>query len=134
MTIEFIRHFYQATDPGKPLFAQDPEDQKLYIDFSEVRGGKIIEELKDNITFFSPDSPTCSLFTGHIGCGKSTELLRLKLELEQEGFHVVYFESSQDLEMADVDIGEVLLAIVCRGGFYYYRFFLTWMWLNPPRP
>lgn len=82
MTIEFIRHFYRATDPGKPLFAQDPEDQKLYIDFSEVRGGKIIEELKDNISFFSPDSPTCSLFTGHIGCGKSTELLRLKLELE----------------------------------------------------
>ena len=111
MTIEFIRHFYRATDPGKPLFAQDPEDQKLYIDFSEVRGGQIIEELKDNISFFSPDSPTCSLFTGHIGCGKSTELLRLKLELEQEGFHVVYFESSEDLEMADVDIGEVLLAI-----------------------
>jgi len=62
MTIEFLRHFYRATDPGKPLFAQDPEDQKLYIDFSEVRGGQIIEELKDNITFFSPDSPTCSLF------------------------------------------------------------------------
>lgn len=85
MTIEFIRHFYRATDPGKPLFAENPEDQKLYIDFSEVRGGQIIEELKDNITLFSPDSPTCSLFTGHIGCGKSTELLRLELELEQEG-------------------------------------------------
>jgi hypothetical protein len=55
-----------------------------------------------------------SLFTGHIGCGKSTELLRLKLELEQEGFHVVYFESSEDLEMADVDIGDVMLAIARR--------------------
>ena len=60
---------------------------------------------------FSPDEPTCELFTGHIGCGKSTELLRLKAELEQEGFHVVYFESSQDLEIGDVDITDIMLAI-----------------------
>ena len=109
-----LRKFFQATDPGKTLFIADPEDRKLYIDFSAVRGGKIIEELKDNITFFSPDEPTCVLFTGHIGCGKSTELLRLKIELEQEGFHVVYFESSEDLEMVDVDIVDVLLAIARR--------------------
>jgi hypothetical protein len=38
-------------------------------------------------------------------------LLRLKAELEVAGFHVVYFESSQDLEMADVDIGDFLLAM-----------------------
>lgn len=54
------------------------------------------------------------LFTGHIGCGKSTELLKLKAELEEEAFHVVYFESSDDLEMADVDISDVLLAIAKR--------------------
>ena len=109
-----LRKFFQATDPGKTLFIEDPEDKKLYIDFSSVRGGKIIEELKENITYFSPDDPTCVLFTGHIGCGKSTELLRLKLELEQEGFHVVYFESSEDLEMTDVDISDVMLAIARR--------------------
>ena len=113
MTVD-LRKFFQATDPGKTLVVENPEDKKLYIDFSSVRGGKIIEELKDNITFFSPDNPTCVLFTGHIGCGKSTELLRLKVELEQEGFHVVYFESSEDLEMADVDIGDVMLAIARR--------------------
>lgn len=109
-----LRQFFQATNPSKTLVASNPEDQKFYIDFSSVRGGKIIEELKDNITFFSPDAPTCVLFTGHIGCGKSTELLKLKAELELEGFHVVYFESSEDLEMADVDIGDVLLAIAKR--------------------
>ncbi len=109
-----LRRFFQTTNPSRTLVAGNPEDQKLYIDFSSVRGGKIIEELKANITFFSPDEPTCVLFTGHIGCGKSTELLRLKAELEEEGFHVVYFESSDDLEMADVDIGDVLLAIAKR--------------------
>jgi len=109
-----LRRFFQTTNPSRTLVAGNPEDQKLYIDFSSVRGGKIIEELKANITLFSPDEPTCVLFTGHIGCGKSTELLRLKAELEEEGFHVVYFESSDDLEMADVDIGDVLLAIAKR--------------------
>lgn len=109
-----LRKFFQATNPSKTLAVENEEDRKYYIDFSSVRGGKIIEELQDNITFFSPDESTCELFTGHIGCGKSTELLRLKASLEQEGFHVVYFESSQDLEMGDVDIGDILLAIARR--------------------
>jgi hypothetical protein len=105
-----LRKFFQATNPSKTLFVENSQDYKYYIDFSSVRGGKIIEELRDNISFFSPNEPTCMLFTGHIGCGKSTELLRLKAELEAVGFYVVYFESSQDLEMADVDTGDFLLA------------------------
>jgi hypothetical protein len=109
-----LRKFFQATDPGKALAVDNPEDKKYYIDFSSVRGGAIIKKLKQKITFFSPDAPTCVLFTGHIGCGKSTELMRLRTELEQEGFHVVYFESSEDLEMTDVDISDVLLAIARR--------------------
>ncbi|MBD1861500.1 MULTISPECIES: ATP-binding protein [Trichocoleus] len=109
-----LQQFYKATNPSRTLDIRNPEDRQYYIDFATVRGGEIIRELKDNITFFSPDEPTCVLFTGHIGCGKSTELLRLKAELEDEGFHVVYFESSEDLEMADVDIGDVLLAIARR--------------------
>ncbi len=113
MTLD-LQKFYQACNPSKTLAVENIEDRKYYIDFSSVRGGKIIEELKENISFFSPDQPTCELFTGHIGCGKSTELLRLKAELEQADFHVVYFESSQDLEMSDVDIGDILLAIARR--------------------
>ena len=109
-----LPQFFQATNPSKTLRAGNPEDDRFYIDFSSVRGGTLIEELKDMITFLSPDIPTCSLFTGHIGCGKSTELLQLKLLLENDGFHVVYFESSADLEMADVDIGDVMLAIAKR--------------------
>ncbi|WP_373529533.1 ATP-binding protein [Nostoc sp.] len=109
-----LQKFYQACNPSKTLAVENAEDRKYYIDFSSVRGGRIIEELKENITFFSPEGPTCELFTGHIGCGKSTELLRLKAELKQAGFHVVYFESSQDLEMGDVDIGDILLSIARR--------------------
>jgi hypothetical protein len=110
MTLD-LRKFYQACNPSKTLDMGNAEDQRYYIDFSSVRGGEIIEELGRTITLFSPDEPTCQLFTGHIGCGKSTELLRLKDQLKRQGFHVVYFESSQDLDLADVDISDILLAI-----------------------
>jgi hypothetical protein len=109
-----LREFYQATDPSRTLFVNNSSDGKYYIDFSSVRGGDILGKLKQKITFFKPNEPTCTLFTGHIGCGKSTKLLRLQAELEKLGFQVVYFESSDDLEMTDVDIADVLLAIARR--------------------
>lgn len=107
-----VKAFFQATNPGKALFTDNQEiEEKYYIDFSSVRGGKIIEDLKDNIAMWSPDEPTCQLFTGHIGCGKSTELWLLKQQLEAEGFHVVYFESDKNLEMGDLDVSDILLTI-----------------------
>lgn len=106
-----LRKFYQACNPSKTLNLGKVEDRQYYIDFSSVRGGEIIEELERTITLFAPDEATCQLFTGHIGCGKSTELLRLKDKLERQGFHVVYFESSKDLDLADVDISDILLSV-----------------------
>ena len=109
-----VKKFYRATNPSKTLDVSNPEDKKYYIDFSSVRGGQIIEELKNSITWADENEFTCNLFTGHVGCGKSTELLYLKKELEAEGFHVVYFESDEDLDMGDVDISDILLAIARR--------------------
>lgn len=103
--------FFQACNPSKTLVIENAEDRQYYIDFSDVRGDQIVREMERTIVHLSPNAPTCQLFTGHIGCGKSTELLRLKYQLEQQGFHVIYFESSQDLVMADVDITDILLAI-----------------------
>ncbi|MCC5661044.1 KAP family NTPase [Nostoc sp. XA010] len=106
-----LERFYQACNPSRPLIIGNASDRRYYIDFAAVRGGKIIEALQRTIARISPDAPTCQLFTGHLGCGKSTELLRLKAELEVEQFHVVYFESTHVLEMADVDVTDILLAI-----------------------
>jgi hypothetical protein len=112
MELDFLR-FFDACDPSKTLAIANPEDRQYYIDFASVRGGKIIEALARTISLRSRlDQPTCQLFTGHIGCGKSTELRRLQADLEAQGFHVVYFESTQDLDMADVDISDILLAII----------------------
>ncbi|MEC4814171.1 MAG: AAA family ATPase [Scytonema sp. PMC 1069.18] len=106
-----LSRFFKACNPSKTLIMGNVSDRQYYIDFSAVRGCKIVEELQRTIVRISPDEPTCQLFTGHIGCGKSTELQRLKAELEQAGFHVVYFESSQDLDMADIDVSDILLSV-----------------------
>jgi hypothetical protein len=110
MAIDFQR-FFDACDPSKTIDMGKAADRPYYIDFASVRGGKIIEALERTIIRLSPDRPTCQLFTGHMGCGKSTELLRLRAELDQQGFHVVFFESDQDLDIADVDVSDILLAI-----------------------
>ena len=106
-----LERFYQACNPSRPLMIENVDDRRYYIDFTSVRGGKIIAALLRTITKISPNMPTCQLFTGHLGCGKSTELLKLKAELEAENFHVVYFESTHVLEMVDIDITDILLAI-----------------------
>lgn len=105
------RKFFNACNPSKTLRLDQPEDRQYYIDFTAVRGGNVIQRLRRTIVN-QANQPTCQLFTGHIGCGKSTELFRLKNELEQQGFYVVYFESSADLDMADVDVSDILLAII----------------------
>ncbi len=109
MNLDLIQ-FFNACNPSKTLKIGQPEDRRYYIDFSPVRGGNVIRRLQRTITHQAQQA-TCQLFTGHIGCGKSTELFRLKTQLEENGFHVVYFESSADLDMADVDISDILLAI-----------------------
>jgi hypothetical protein len=109
MTLDVVQ-FFKACNPSRTLIYGNPDDRKYYIDLSSVRGSNLIQELKRTITLL-PNERTCQLFTGHVGCGKSTELLRLKAELENAGFFVVYFESSEDLEMSDVDVTDILIAI-----------------------
>jgi hypothetical protein len=113
MNLDFDK-FWNACNPSESLKLGNAEDRRYYIDFSEVRGGKIINVLKRTITRSSSDKPTCQLFTGHIGCGKSTELSRLQKELTDKGFYVVYFESTQDLDEMDLDLTDIMLAIARR--------------------
>lgn len=104
-----LYRLFQASNPAKTLEVAKSEDRQYYINFSAVRPS-LTERLSRQIAR-SPNLPTCQLFTGHIGCGKSTELLRLKTELELQGFHVVYFEATEDLDMEDVDVTDIFLAI-----------------------
>ncbi|MEM7554389.1 MAG: ATP-binding protein [Cyanobacteria bacterium P01_A01_bin.84] len=106
-----VNRFYRACNPTKTLDKGKSKDVQLYVDFSSVRGGKIIDTLTRRISRCDVNESCCQLFTGHIGCGKSTELLALKANLQRKGFYVVYFDSSVSLDLADVNVTDILLAI-----------------------
>lgn len=101
-----LNEIYNAFDPFRPLPAGDP----FYVDCRQVRGdGDILVELGQKI-FFS-DQKTCQLYAGHRGAGKSTELLRLKKHLEDNGCFVVYFAADEeDIDPEDAQYTDILLA------------------------
>jgi hypothetical protein len=103
MTI--FNEIYNVFDPA-PL----PANSKLYVDCKAVRGGSdVLVELGKTIRFSK--TPTCQLYTGHRGGGKSTELLRLKQDLERKGCTVVYFSAEdEDVNPEDVEYTDILLA------------------------
>ncbi|MGB8702585.1 MAG: ATP-binding protein [Thermosynechococcaceae cyanobacterium] len=105
-----IRKFFNACNPSRTLVTSNPEDKQYYIDFSEVRGGPVINQLARAI-LMAEGTETCQLFTGHIGCGKSTELHELERKLQDSGFHVAYCDSMKDLGEGDVEISDILLSI-----------------------
>ncbi len=107
---DLLARVYQAFDPS-PL---EPEEDDLYIELDDVRGeAGVVARLAKRIQL-SGDEYTCQLLAGHHGSGKSTELKRLKRELEtgENPFFVVYCEAKSDLDVNDVDFPEVLIAIV----------------------
>lgn len=106
-----IREFYRSCNASRTLDVGKIEDRQYYVDLNIYRGGDSVKSLLRTITLLSPDKPTHQLFTGIIGSGKTTELLRLKAELEEKNYYVVYFASSGDLDLSDVSVNDVLLAI-----------------------
>jgi hypothetical protein len=91
-----LRDAYNAANPTEPLKPGDPR----YVDCTDVRGDENTVSRMFKIISLS-DRPTHQIFTGHRGCGKSTELPRLKERLTDDGFYVVYFAADEDLDPND---------------------------------
>ena len=104
--MSLIANLYNAFEPLHPLPAGDP----AYVDCQEVRGDwDVLEDLGQKI-ILSPQ-PTCRLYTGHRGVGKSTELLRLQDYLHSKGYFIVYFAADKaDIEPEDTEYSDILLA------------------------
>jgi hypothetical protein len=100
-----LSEIYNAFDPT-PL----PANSKLYVDCKAVRGNRdALVDLGKKIRL--SQRSTCQLYTGHRGGGKSTELLRLKQDLENKGCTVVYFTAEDaDVDPEDVEYTDILLA------------------------
>jgi hypothetical protein len=88
----------------------------FYVD----KNGNPLDELRDSLLapFYSPPK---FFFSGHRGCGKSTELLHLLSDKEiQKKYWPINFSIRQEADIIDLDFKDVLLAI---GGklFRQYR-------------
>ena len=99
---------YNAIDPFRPLAAGDP----AYVDCRAVRGeANVLVDLGREVV--RSQQTTCQLYAGHRGAGKSTELLRLRQALENQGCFVVYFAAvgeDGDIDPEDAEYADILLA------------------------
>lgn len=83
----------------------------LYIDLSDGRGDDLVKRLRRAIAL-SPNRPTLQFMAGAIGSGKTTELLRLRLSLEKQGFVVIYSVADEYLPISDVQVTEIWILLL----------------------
>lgn len=109
-----ITRLYRACAPDEWL----PPGDARYVDCDEVRGedSRIAHDLARDFRRADPAKPEHALFTGHRGVGKSTELHRLIKILASEGpshqrFHVVFLDLVAELDIGDITLADVLVAI-----------------------
>lgn len=100
-----IPEAFAATPPDEALPSGDPR----YVDLSSCRGGEnIVDNLARQIIWTS-ERYLKLLLTGHRGCGKTTELYRLKSRLEEAGYFVLYWNAELELNLMDVEWVDVIL-------------------------
>ncbi|WP_417914432.1 hypothetical protein [Candidatus Electronema sp. JM] len=103
-----IDEVYQFCNPDKPL----PPDDKRYVDLTENRGVKqIAKTVTRRIKRSEADVRVKLLFTGHRGSGKTTELLRLQQELEDNQFFTIYMDVEEMLDLGSLSYLDVLVAM-----------------------
>jgi hypothetical protein len=104
----YLREFFQALEEG-PLEPTDKRYVALYED-SALEQDDPIEILARNITYTAGDS--VQLFSGFRGTGKSTELRRLRVTLQERGYRVFLADMSHYLNLSSrVDVSDFLMAV-----------------------
>ncbi|OIP76105.1 MAG: hypothetical protein AUK48_06365 [Oscillatoriales cyanobacterium CG2_30_44_21] len=83
--------------------------ENYYVNLADGRGEDVIKRMRRMIAL-SPNRPTYQLLSGHTG--KTTELLRLKAELEQQGFMVIHIAVAQYLQIEDISLCEIWLVLL----------------------
>lgn len=99
---------YNSFDAEDALPADDTE---RYVDLSAVRGNmRIAHRLVKRIEL-AGQQPSYHLLTGHVKCGKTTELNRTAQQLEQRGYATVVFDVTKEAQTYAFDYTAVLLVL-----------------------
>jgi energy-coupling factor transporter ATP-binding protein EcfA2 len=86
------------------------EMDRYYVDLSKVRNTKAVAQVDTILSFQEPAEFTTILFTGHRGCGKSTELRRLEQKWKEEYF-VIYLEADREIDIQDARYTDLYLVL-----------------------
>ena len=111
-----ITRLVRVCRPDEPLEPNDPR----YVDCDQVRGANLVETLERAVRTADPERPLFKLFAGHRGIGKTSELLRLRFELqkpkgaETERPFVVFFDASELLDINDLDFPDLLVCMAAQ--------------------
>lgn len=91
---------------------------RYYVDLSKARSDIAIQNVKTRLEFLNAEESASILFTGHRGCGKSTELRRIEREWQDinrdERYRVIYLEANEEIDINDADYKDLYLVIVHR--------------------
>ncbi len=107
-------------DAKNNLKYQDPlkPDDPLYVDISPARGDFSLQRLYREFNIdnhgqaHTPPAKLYTLFTGHLGCGKSTELLQVARYLNAPTrYYVVHLDCLEKLDINNLNYSDVLLAL-----------------------
>ncbi len=93
----------------EPLSGEDLE--RYYVDLSPVRKTEAIEGVNTVLDFQEAGSFDTVLFTGHRGCGKSTELKRIQNRWEKD-YRVIYLEANEETDVNDAEYVDLYLIVI----------------------
>lgn len=103
-----LKAAFRACDVS-PLVGTD--SQRYYVDLSAVRNTEAIEGVSTRLSFLEPAEFCSLLFTGHRGCGKSTELRRIESRWENE-YRIIYIEADAEVDILDAEYTDLYLVTI----------------------
>ena len=103
-----LRTAYRVCDV-KPLEGDDLDH--YYADLKDARKSEAMQNISTRLDLQESGEFSTILFTGHRGCGKSTEL-RLLERTWKEQYHVIYLEIDEVTDISDVEYTDLYLLVV----------------------
>jgi hypothetical protein len=86
---------------------------KFYTELDAVRRLEAIGTVNTELDTLDPEEFETLLFTGHRGCGKSTELRKLEhVQRQKKDYRVVYFEVDKFIDVNDADYTDLYLLLI----------------------
>jgi hypothetical protein len=113
-----LKKAYLVCNPLESLEGDDLD--RYYVDLSEVRKTEAIAGVSNILDFQEPEQFTTILFTGHRGCGKSTELKRIQKQWEID-YRVIYLDVNEETDINDVSYTDFYLIVIKRIEFEMRR-------------